>query len=147
VCCIPRSESLATLHGDGIPLRADVPDQCGQPQVREPVVVDEVFAHRYWPQGNAVGQRVFSIPRKPDDSNVYTVVGVVGAVKQIDLTEADGTGTVYFPYIYTFSRNYFLGGPHSLPPELLGDTLRRVVSRPTLTFPHRPALDGDPHRR
>jgi len=90
-------------------------------------VVDEIFARRYWPQGNAVGQRVYSIPRKPDDSNVFTVVGVVGAVKQTDLTENDSTGTVYFPFIYIFDRNYFLVARTNLPPELLADTLRRVV--------------------
>jgi predicted permease len=120
----------------GIPLRAGrYLTNADNHRSERPVVVDEVFAHRYWPQGNAVGQRVFSIPRKPDDSNVYTVVGVVGAVKQIDLTEADGTGTVYFPYIYTFSRNYFLVARTSLPPELLGDTLRRVVRQTDADIP------------
>ena len=90
-------------------------------------VVDETFARRYWPQGDAVGQRVYSVPRKPDDSNLFTVVGVVGAVKQTDLTENDSTGTVYFPFSYIFDRNYFLVAHTSLPPELLAATLSKVV--------------------
>ena len=112
----------------GIPLRSGrYLDNADNHKSDRSVVVDEVFAHRYWPHGNAIGQLVFSIPRKPDDSNVYTVVGVVGAVKQMNLTESDSTGTVYFPYIQMFNRNYFLVARTTLPPELLSDTLRRVV--------------------
>lgn len=112
----------------GIPLRAGrYLNNADDHKTDRPCVVDELFARRYWPQSNPIGQRVFSFPRKPDDSNVFTVVGVVGAVKQTDLTEGQGTGTVYFPYIYTFNRSYFLVARTSLPPELLADTLRKVV--------------------
>jgi predicted permease len=89
-------------------------------------VVDQDFARHYWPKGGAIGQRVYSIPRKEDDSNVYTVVGVVGAVKQADLTEATSVGAVYLPFIDTFSRDYFLVARTSLPPEALAVTLRKV---------------------
>ena len=92
-------------------------------------VVDEIFARRYWPQGGAIGQQVFSIPRKPDDSNVFTIVGVVSPVKQADLTENQSNGAVYFPYIYTFARDYFLVARTSLPPESLAPTLSRIVRK------------------
>jgi predicted permease len=112
----------------GIPLRAGryLTNADNHTNLRV-VVVDEIFARHYWPRGDAIGQRIFSYPRKPDDSNVYTVVGVVGAVKQLELTETNDTGAVYFPYIQMFSRDYFLVARTSLPPELLADTLRRVV--------------------
>ncbi len=111
-----------------IPLRAGrYLDNADNHKKERICVVDEVFARRYWPHGNAIGQRVFSIPREPDDSNVFTVVGVVGAVKQTDLTENNTTGAVYLPYIHTFNRNYFLVAHTNLPPELFADTLRRVV--------------------
>ncbi len=112
----------------GIPLRAGRYLTNADNHTNERVaVVDEIFARRYWPHGDAIGQRIFYYPRKPDDSNVYTVVGVVGTVKQIELTEANGTGAVYFPYIQMFNRDYFLVARTKMPPEMLADTLRRVV--------------------
>jgi predicted permease len=91
------------------------------------VVVDDIFARRYFPKGNALGQRIYPMPRKPDDSNVFTVVGVVGAIKQADLTEKDNTGAVYFPYIQMFSRDYFIVARTKIAPELLGDPLGRLI--------------------
>jgi len=114
----------------GIPLHAGRYLNDADNHKREGIcVVDETFARRYWPRGNAVGQRVYSVPRKPDNSNVFTVVGVVGAVKQTDLTENDSAGTVYFPFSYIFDRNYFLVARTNLPPEMLADTLRGVVRK------------------
>jgi predicted permease len=112
----------------GIPLRAGrYLDSADNHKKDRLCVVDEVFARRYWPNGNAVGRRLFPIPRKADDSNVYTVVGVVGAVKQSNLVENATPGVVYFPLIYTFDRNYFLVARTNLPPELLTGTLRKIV--------------------
>ena len=71
-------------------------------------VVDEDFARHYWPGGSAIGQRVFEGPpqgRRPDEA--FTIVGVVGAVKQQQLTDA-GRGAIYFPYRYNASTNVFL---------------------------------------
>ena len=91
------------------------------------VVVDEVFARRYWPHESAIGNQICFYPRKPDDSNVYTVVGVVGAIKQKDLTEAAGAGSVYFPFLQFFSRDYYLVARTNIPPEMLAEPLRRIV--------------------
>jgi predicted permease len=90
-------------------------------------VVDEEFARRYWPGGNAVGQQIFTIPRKADDSNVFTVVGVVGTVKESDLTENKNNGSVYFPFMFTFSRSYFIAVRTSFPPESFSTTLSKLV--------------------
>src|SRR5947208_7818598 len=60
-------------------------------------VVDEDLARRYWPNGGALGQRI-ALGDKKDDAQLFTVVGVVGAVKQAALTEAQGQGAVYLPY-------------------------------------------------
>src|SRR5438093_9657528 len=62
-------------------------------------VVDEDFARRYWPKGGALGQRVFQ-GSNSDDANLFTIVGVVGAVKQAELTEPQGQGAVYLPLVY-----------------------------------------------
>jgi predicted permease len=123
----------------GIPLRQGrflhSSDSHSKEQV---VVVDEEFAHRYWPQGNAVGQRVCHYPKKADDSNVYTVVGVVGAVKHSDLTEKTSTGEVYFPFSRYFARNYFVVVRTAFPPETFAETLRTVVRQ---TDPELPVSD------
>jgi hypothetical protein len=84
-------------------------------------VVDETFARRYWPQGNAIGQPIFSGSQKKDDSTVSTVIGVVGNVKQAQLTDQSTPGVVYFPFIFIFDRNYFLVARTRMPPEMLGE--------------------------
>jgi len=88
-------------------------------------VVDEDFARRYWPQGHAIGQRVFQ-GRDSDDALLFTVVGVVGAVKQAELTEPQGQGAVYVPYHYQ-DTNVFVVTRTSQRPEAFADSLRRLV--------------------
>jgi ABC-type antimicrobial peptide transport system permease subunit len=94
-------------------------------------VVDEDFARHYWPQGNAVGQRVFSGSASKDINQSFTVVGVVGAVKQTDLTDDQAYGAIYFPYRYypldVF--NVFIVTRTSLAPESFGTTLQKVVRK------------------
>jgi predicted permease len=94
---------------------------------RQICVVDENFARYYWPHGGAVGQQISYIPREPGGSSVFTVVGVVGAVKHDNLTESSGNGAIYFPYVFLFSRSYFLAVRTSLPPAVLEDPLRKIV--------------------
>jgi predicted permease len=112
----------------GIPLREGrYLDNADSHRKEQICVVDEDFARRYWPNTSAVGQRVFYVPRKPDDSNVFTVVGVVGSVKHTDLTQEKTTGEIYFPFSRLFTRNYFLIARTSLPPETLSVALRKAV--------------------
>ena len=90
-------------------------------------VVDEDFARHYWPGGSAIGQRVFEGPpqgRRPDEA--FTVVGVVGAVKQQQLTDA-GRGAIYFPYRYNASTNVFLVARTAVDAEAFGPALQRDV--------------------
>ena len=83
----------------GIPLKEgrllDADDV--QSKVRN-CVVDDDFARRYWPGRSALGHRLSNGPQGAPDSRVYTVVGVVGSVKQADLTDQKATGAVYFSY-------------------------------------------------
>jgi hypothetical protein len=88
-------------------------------------VVDDDFARRYWPKGDALGQRVFQ-GSDSDDALLFTVVGVVGAVKQAELTEPQGQGAVYVPYHYR-DTNVFVVTRTSQRSEAFADSLRQLV--------------------
>jgi ABC-type lipoprotein release transport system permease subunit len=59
------------------------------PNAEPVVIVDEKFAHRFWPNGDAIGKKVWNNPKQP-----LTIVGVVGTVKQYGL-DIDGRIVVY----------------------------------------------------
>jgi len=54
-------------------------------------VIDEKFAQRFWPNGDAIGKHVWFDPERK-----ITIVGVVGTVKQYGL-DIDGRIVVYSP--------------------------------------------------
>ena len=88
-------------------------------------VVDEDFARRYWPKGGALGQRVFQ-GTESEDARLFTVVGVVGAVKQAELTEPQGQAAVYVPF-RDRATNVFVVTRTSQRPEAFADSLQRLV--------------------
>ena len=93
-------------------------------------VVDEDFARRYFPRRNAIGQRLFQGGQAGSDAEAFTIVGVVGAVKQSDLTDDQAQGAVYYPYVYRADNDaIFVVTRTGLPPESLAATLGRVVRR------------------
>lgn len=89
-------------------------------------LVDEDLARRYWPNGGALGQRI-ALGDEKDDAQLFTVVGVVGAVKQAALTEAQGQGAVYLPYAYRDNASIFIVTRTSQRPEAFAKTLRKLV--------------------
>lgn len=81
----------------GIPLREGRlfrdSDTAGSPPV---AIIDEALAERYWPGANPVGRR---IRRGLEDSDpLFTIVGVVGAVRNNDLASGSTADAVYFHY-------------------------------------------------
>jgi predicted permease len=111
----------------GIPLREGRFLTSGDSQRAYRVcVVDEDFARRYWPNGGALGRRVFR-GGDSDDAKLYTIVGVVGAVKQAELTEPSGQGAVYLPFINSQGINIFVVTRTSQRPEAFIATLRKLV--------------------
>ena len=122
----------------GIPLREGRFLTLADSQRPERVcVVDEDFARRYWPKGGALGQRL-ARGDESDDAKLFTVVGVVGAVKQAELTEAQGHGAVYMPWIYqgNVAGSVFVVTRTSQDPEAFAETLRKLVrtAHPDLAF-------------
>jgi hypothetical protein len=63
---------------------------------RKVCVVDADFARRYWPKGDALGHGI--TPDMAPNPDFYTIVGIVGPVKQTDLTDERTFGAVYLPY-------------------------------------------------
>jgi predicted permease len=89
-------------------------------------VVDEDFARYYWPHTSALGQRLFEGSEEGKDAEAFTIVGVVGSVKQAGLTDVIAQGAVYYPYIFR-ADDFFVTARTALPPESLGLTLQKVV--------------------
>ena len=111
----------------GIPLREGrflTSDDSHRPE--RVCVVDEDFARRYWPNGGALGQRL-AHGGESDEAKLFTIVGVVGAVKQAELTEAPGQGAVYLPYAHRGAANVFVVARTSRSPEAFAGTLRKLV--------------------
>jgi putative ABC transport system permease protein len=116
-------------------------------------VVDEDFARRYWPNGRALGQRVFPNTRSAeglkvqgndsDDARLFTIVGVVGAVKQAELTEPQGQGAVYLPFMDSDGINIFVVTRTSQRPEAFAETLRKLVraTNPDLAIDNLRSMD------
>jgi predicted permease len=96
-------------------------------------VIDEDFARRYWPKsgprGGALGQRVFEGSGEGDAAEAYTVVGVVGPVKQAGLVEDEAQGAIYYPFGHRMDHSLYLAVRASLPPESLAPALRKAVRR------------------
>jgi predicted permease len=92
-------------------------------------VVDEDFARRTWPSGGAIGQRLFLGSSQASLEEAYTIVGVVGAVKQAALSERDAVGAVYYPYSSRFDRSIYIVGRATVAPDSLQAAVRQAVRR------------------
>jgi predicted permease len=96
-------------------------------------VIDEDFARRYWPKsgprGGALGQRVFEGAVEGSAADAYTVVGVVGAVKQAGLVEDEAQGAIYYPLGHRVDHSLYLVVRTSLPTESLAPALGKAVRR------------------
>ena len=106
-----RTMSIRLLRGRDF----QATDRGGQPLV---AIVDETLARRFWPDGNAVGQRL----RFDWSQDWRTIVGVVAGVKGGDLAESMGTllylpqGQAYEMYLQTNLVVRTAGDPASAAP-------------------------------
>ncbi len=112
----------------GIPLKAGrFLESIDSQRPQRVCVVDEDFARYYWPRDSGIGQRLFEGSEEHGDTEAFTVVGVVGTVKQAGLTENEAQGAVYFPYRYRTDGSFFVTVRTSQRPEFLGAALQKVV--------------------
>ena len=92
-------------------------------------VVDADFARYSWPNANPLGQRVFQGSERGSEADAFTVVGVVGGIKQAGLTDDTAQGAVYYPYIYRPDSNLFVVVRGSIRPDSLKAELQSVVRK------------------
>ena len=101
----------------------------------------------YWPGGTALGQRLFQGSQEGPDAEAYTVVGVVGAVKQAGLSEGDAVGAVYYPYAQQFDNALYVVTQTRVDPDAFGGTLQRLVRSIDPELPvNNIRIDGDTDR-
>jgi predicted permease len=91
-------------------------------------VIDEEVARRYWPQGGAIGHRLINGAPDPK-GNYFTIVGIVGSVKQHDLADQHAIGAVYFPYAEYAASTFMIVVRTVQAPETAGPAMRAAVLR------------------
>jgi predicted permease len=86
------------------------------------VLIDDKMAKRFWPHESAVGKRMRANVKDP----WYTVVGVVGTVKQYGL-DIDGRMVVYYPEQQSADGDLYLVTRTSNDPAGLASTMVREI--------------------
>lgn len=128
----PRVHYISTVTSDygramGIPLLKGrfIEDADSRNDAPKVAVIDKALAHTYWPGGDAIGQRFCTDPSVFNPQSAYTVVGIVGSVKQQELAETARLGAVYLPY---WGSAYFqVIARTSASANAMGATLQKVV--------------------
>lgn len=92
-------------------------------------VVDQDVAKRYWPNESAIGHRLSNEPAENKDVKWFTIVGVVGSVKENDLAAKNSGGAVYFAYRDYASTAFTIVLRTVQAPELAGPALQKVVRK------------------
>jgi predicted permease len=89
------------------------------------VIIDEKFAQRFWPSGDAIGKHLWFDPARK-----MRIVGVVGTVKQ-DGLEVDGRIVYYRPTLWT---NYHVARTAGDPAAVGRAMVRKIQEMdPTIT--------------
>ena len=85
-------------------------------------IVSESFAHRYWPNENAIGKRF-----RPGPNNPFgTIIGVVGDVRALN-SQQNASPAFYFPYGYIGMPGLVAVVRTSAQPETFAAPLRAEV--------------------
>ena len=95
------------------------------PTAESVCVIDQKFAQRFWPAGDAVGKHLWNDPARK-----MTIVGVVGTVKQYGL-DVDGRIVVYQPGLWG---GYQVARTSGDPGSIAKDLTRKIHEMdPTIT--------------
>ncbi|HEY5086471.1 MAG TPA: FtsX-like permease family protein, partial [Gemmatimonadaceae bacterium] len=110
--------------------------QPGQPVVPREVAVDRALAHALWPDGNAIGQRMYGMSPRGNGRDADVVVGVVEGA-HIPSLAGPTEPEFYQPTIVPGNVSYLVrvtGDAHVIAPELrklISETNSAAVARAT----------------
>jgi predicted permease len=90
-------------------------------------VIDERLATKFWPDSDPLGKRIYFGVEKVDEA-AFTVVGVVGEVKQNDLTDAAPLGAHYETYRQQPLQFMMMVIRTSVEPHSIAGSLRSAVT-------------------
>ena len=89
------------------------------------VVIDAAFEHKHFPGGDALDHQLdMGTPSKPD---LYNIIGVVGSVKNENLSEAAREEAYYFDFANSSSATALLTVRSTIAPAALIDSLRSAI--------------------
>jgi len=89
------------------------------------VIVDDLFARKHFPDGNAVGSTL--LMGSSGESETYTIVGVVGTVRHGNLASDVSKETFYFDFGARPNAWGYLAVRTNVAPSALADPLRAAV--------------------
>ena len=120
----------------GIPLvRGRLFDERDTADGPKTVIVDEKLAKKFWPGRDPLGHRLYFPSDMKDPMAVgpktefYTVVGVVGTVKERGLVDADDrVGAYYFPYAQMPRRTITLAVRAAGDPQAVVPAVRQALA-------------------
>ncbi|MDR3389694.1 MAG: ABC transporter permease [Rudaea sp.] len=90
------------------------------------IIIDDVFEHKYFSDRDPIGQRIF-LGSGSDESEPYTIIGVVGGVKNFDLTAQGSRETFYFNLAVRPQSNVYLALHVADAAVVPAETLRAAV--------------------
>ena len=104
---------------------------------RRVIVIDDRVARKFFPDGNAVGRRMWPLRgtermfAPPPDDQMLTVIGVVAEMRLTDVVDDPGTrtnGSCYYPFRQRASRVVGLAIRTIGEPAMIIGTVRRAVA-------------------
>jgi predicted permease len=114
-------------------------DESDNEDAQRAIIIDEWLAQRFFPNESPLGKRLLwgTLPGMEEDQEefMYTIVGVVGSIKQNDLTEAEQIGAYYFTYKQRPRAFMTLTVRTAIDPLSLTAPIRQAVARIDLDLP------------
>jgi len=90
------------------------------------IIIDEEFARRHFPNGDAIGKRIRINGEDPKDP-VVTVVGIVGRVKMEEPSRKSNRAQGYFPFLQFPLGPTFIVRTQTSPEALMAAVRRQVA--------------------
>jgi predicted permease len=109
------------------------------------MIVDSNLARRFWPDGDALGKRLYfpadinNLFARPTEDQMWTIVGIIEPIRFRGVVEAESTrrtGAYYSPFLQVPSRTLGVAIRTSQDPDSITGTVRHEIAQidPELPF-------------